>query len=283
MRPRAIPLLSTIVISLLFGTIQAHAQEERRVPQPAKKPEHDDSWLFFDISGRLAVTTKSYGGVSTSAVSAEFGVATTISTGRDAPLQGIYDADIAFGGGDTAISGIARMYGWVGWTPVKRGSVHPFARLGTGFDARGNDYFLHSHADTPATQLGFRVLQNYMYFDAGAFGAYTGTGRFDVDGHERRLDGMLAWGGFLDARGDHTVAPFLGRAEYRSYDEKLGASGVRAWSLKVCAMYVESLVFCLDGMAASGAIRADDGPHQSWAFSGGLSLGVGVLSPTHEL
>ena len=283
MRPPSSLALSALAALLLLLPTEASAQEDRRTPAPVKKPERDESFLFFDVYSRGAVSTKSVGGLSDWASTFELGLAATITTGRESRLQGIYEADLSIGGGDSDVSGVARMYGWVGVSPAKRGPVRPFLRLGTGFDVRGNDYFLHSHVDIPATQLGFRVLRNDMYFDAGAFSAYTGTGRFNVDGNERKLDGALAWGGFVETRGDSTFIPFIGRAEFRSYGDTLASPGVRAWSLKACTTYEKFVVFCMDGMTASGVIRADDGPHESWAFSGGLSVGLGYLAPTREL
>ncbi len=250
---------------------------------PVKRVERDESWVFVDLYSRVAFTTMSVGGLADTASNFEVGVATTISTGRESMVQGIYDGELAIGGGDADLSGLARMYGWVGLSPARRGPVRPFLRVGTGFDFRGNDYYLHSHADIPAGQLGFRLLRNELTLDAGAFSAYTGTGRFNVDGNERKLDGSLAWGGFVDARSQDRQWPFIGRAEFRSYGDTLAAPGVRAWSLKACLVQWEIAVFCLDGNTASGVIRADDGPHESWAFSGGLTAGVGVLSPTRDL
>jgi hypothetical protein len=286
MRSPALPLAFAVLAALLvpsLTTTDARAQEDRRVPAPVKRPERDESWLFFDFYTRASITTMSVNGLTDSASSFDLGVATTISTGREKMLQGIYEADLAIGGGDADLNGVARMYGWVGLSPAKRGPVRPFLRLGTGFDFRGNDYFLHSHADIPAAQLGVRLLRSELTVDGGAFSAYTGTGRFDVNGNERKLDGALAWGGFLDARSEDRQWPFLAHAEFRSYGDTLASPGVRAWSLKACLVQWEIAIFCLDGTTASGAINDGTGVHDAWAFSGGLTAGLGVLQPTRDL
>ncbi len=283
MRSPAVRLALAILTASLLCTAEASAQEDRRVPPPVKRAERDESWLFVDLYSRATFTTMSVGGQADTASSFEVGLATTIATGRESRLQGIYEADLAIGGGDADLSGVARMYGWVGLSPAKHGPVRPFLRVGTGFDFRGNDYYLHSHADIPAAQLGFRLLRNELTFDTGAFTAYTGTGRFNVDGNEHKLDGALAWGGFLDARSENREWPFLGRAEFRSYGDTLAAPGVRAWTLKACLVQWELAVFCLDGNTASGVVNTDAGPRESWAFSGGLTAGVGLMTPTRDL
>lgn len=284
MRSPAVPLAVALLAASLLCATETLAQEDRRVPVPVKKTERDESWLFFDFYSRASATATSVSGQQTSAAASyEAGIATTISTGRENMLQGIYEADLAIGGGDADLSGVARMYGWVGLSPARRGPVRPFLRVGTGFDFRGNDDFLHSHMDIPAAQLGFRLLRNELTFDGGAFTAYTGLGRFSVDGYERKLDGALAWGGFLDARSENRQWPFLGRAEFRSYGDTLAAPGVRAWSMKACLVQWEIAVFCLDGTTASGAINDAGGPHEAWAFSGAITGGIGFVQPTRDL
>jgi len=177
---RSLVLVFSIVAAISLVASTAAAQEDRRVVTPPKRPERDESWLFVDLYGRMAGNVANLSSQPLAGGSSfEVGASGLISTGREAFVQGIFDADFALGGGDEELSGLAHMYGWAGLSPVKRGSVRPFLRTGAGFDVRGNGTFYYSRADLPA-QLGFRLLQNELTWDGGAFAAYTGTGRFNV-------------------------------------------------------------------------------------------------------
>jgi hypothetical protein len=280
---RSLALIFAVVAAFSLFATSASAQEDRRVVAPPKRPERDETWLFFDFYGRMAGNVANLSAQpSAGGATYEIGAASTIATGRETFIQGIFDADLAIGGGDDDLSGVAHMYGWVGLSPVKRGSVRPFLRTGAGFDVRGNDTFYYSRADLPM-QLGVRLLSSELTWDGGAFAAYTGTGRFNVQDYERNLDGTAAWGGFLDARSENKQWPFLARAEYRSYGTALAAPTVRMGSLKACLVQWEIAVFCLDSMAGAGTVNDGTGLHDAWIYSGGFSVGLGLYQPTREL
>lgn len=156
----------------------------------------------------------------------------------------------------------------------------PFARLGYGWEAMGNDKTFLWYIELPGAQAGYQIFTEDLVLELGGRGSVMlGGGYYTGDEAERDFKTSLAWGGV----GLLAVTPVALSGEYIRIEARQTApeTPVDIASARLCAGYIFA------GCADLKHIRADvsfpDGSiHDATSFYLGISLGVGIAGAIGE-
>lgn len=247
-------------------------------PPPPHWNEEDDEWDggvggwgLFGLRGSYLTVD----GTDDDGSSGGLGIAAGMDgafTGDILSFRGLSFA--ALGGSSEALEGFTEgflSFGLRGYIGEYHG---PFARLGYGWTALGNDKLFLWYIELPDVQIGYQFFTDDVVIDLGARGGVMLGGGYDVGGDaERDFKTSLAWGGVgMVAVLPVSLSGEILRVEARQTEPETPVGIVNG---RLCIGY--AFAGCADAKYIEGDVSLPGGgTSNATSLYLGLSLGIGI-------